>query len=100
VLDLVIADLGVFPIDKGGTGMTLIEPAGGVSVDEVRAKTEAESEAALASMPAAAESRTCALDRGVAGTSCFQRSAPTYPFNNRQGGNAHEPGNELHGIVE
>jgi 3-oxoacid CoA-transferase subunit B len=42
VVDLVITDLAVFEIDKaGGTGMTLIELADGVSLDEVRAKTEA-----------------------------------------------------------
>jgi 3-oxoacid CoA-transferase subunit B len=42
VVDLVITDLGVFEIDKaGGTGMTLIELADGVTLDEVKAKTEA-----------------------------------------------------------
>src|SRR5215217_7077384 len=42
VVDMVITDLGVFRIDKkGGGGMDLIELADGVSVDEVRAKTEA-----------------------------------------------------------
>ena len=43
VVDLVITDLGVFAIDKkGGTGMSLIELADGVSVDEIRAKTQAD----------------------------------------------------------
>ena len=43
VVDLVITDLGVFAIDKkGGTGMTLIELAEGVSVDEIKAKTAAD----------------------------------------------------------
>ena len=43
VVDLVITDLGVFAIDKkGGTGMTLIELAEGVSVDEIKAKTQAD----------------------------------------------------------
>ena len=43
VVDLVITDLGVFSIDKkGGTGMTLIELADGVTVDEIKAKTQAE----------------------------------------------------------
>ena len=56
MVDLVIADLGMFSIDrKGGAGMSLIELADGVSVDEVRAKTEAEFKVALGSMPAAAE---------------------------------------------
>jgi 3-oxoacid CoA-transferase subunit B len=42
VVDLVITDLAVFEIDKaGGTGMTLIELADGVSLGEVKAKTEA-----------------------------------------------------------
>jgi 3-oxoacid CoA-transferase subunit B len=39
---MVITDLAVFTIDKTGkSGMTLIELAPGVSVDEVKAKTEA-----------------------------------------------------------
>ena len=43
VVDLVITDLGVFAIDKkGGTGMTLIELADGVTVDEIKAKTQAD----------------------------------------------------------
>ena len=43
VVDMVITDLGVFTIDKkGGSGMRLIELADGVSVDEIKAKTEAE----------------------------------------------------------
>jgi 3-oxoacid CoA-transferase subunit B len=42
VVDMVITDLAVFTIDKTGkSGMTLIELAPGVSVDEVKAKTEA-----------------------------------------------------------
>jgi 3-oxoacid CoA-transferase subunit B len=42
VVDMVITDLGVFTIDKGGKGgMTLIELAPGTSLDEIRAKTEA-----------------------------------------------------------
>jgi 3-oxoacid CoA-transferase subunit B len=42
VVDMVITDLGVFTIDKKGKGgMTLIELAPGVPLDEVRAKTEA-----------------------------------------------------------
>jgi 3-oxoacid CoA-transferase subunit B len=42
VVDMVITDLAVFTIDKeGGEGMTLIELANGVTLDEVKAKTEA-----------------------------------------------------------
>src|SRR5216117_1221884 len=42
VVDMVITDLGVFTIDKkGGGGMTLIELADGVTLDEIRAKTQA-----------------------------------------------------------
>ncbi len=42
VCDMVITDLAVFSIDKeGGTGMTLIELADGVTLDEVKQKTEA-----------------------------------------------------------
>jgi 3-oxoacid CoA-transferase subunit B len=42
VVDMVITDLGVFTIDKkGSTGMTLVEIAPGVTVDEIKAKTEA-----------------------------------------------------------
>ena len=43
VVDMVITDLGVFAIDKKGDGgMTLIELADGVTLDEIRAKTEAD----------------------------------------------------------
>src|SRR5438132_1152144 len=42
VIDLVITDLAVFSIDKeGGTGMTLIELADGVTLDGIKDKTEA-----------------------------------------------------------
>ena len=42
VVDLIITDLGVLTVDKaGGTGLTLIELAPGVSVDEIKQKTEA-----------------------------------------------------------
>ncbi len=42
VVDLVITDLGVFSVDKkGGSGMTLIELADGVTVEEITAKTDA-----------------------------------------------------------
>jgi len=42
VVDMVITDLGVFSIDKEGDGgMSLIELADGVTVDEIKARTEA-----------------------------------------------------------
>src|SRR6266851_7663193 len=42
VVDMVISELGVFSIDKTGDGgVTLIELADGVTVDEVKAKTKA-----------------------------------------------------------
>jgi 3-oxoacid CoA-transferase subunit B len=41
-VDMVITDLGVFTIDKQGSGgMTLVELADGVTVDEIKSKTEA-----------------------------------------------------------
>jgi 3-oxoacid CoA-transferase subunit B len=40
---MVITDLGVFTIDKKGSGgMTLVELAHGVTEDEIRAKTQAD----------------------------------------------------------
>ncbi|MEA2929921.1 MAG: 3-oxoacid CoA-transferase subunit, partial [Hyphomicrobiales bacterium] len=41
VVDMVITDLGVFSIDRGGGGMTLIELAPGVTLDEIKDKTAA-----------------------------------------------------------
>jgi len=42
VVDMVISELGVFAVDKHGDGgVTLIELADGVTVDEVRTKTKA-----------------------------------------------------------
>jgi 3-oxoacid CoA-transferase subunit B len=41
VVDMVITDLAVFSIDKKKGGMTLLERAPGVSLDEVKEKTEA-----------------------------------------------------------
>ncbi len=42
VVDLVITDLGVFQVDhKGSDGLTLIELADGVSLDEIKGKTGA-----------------------------------------------------------
>ncbi len=40
VVDLVITDLAVFAIDRKKGGMTLVELADGVTLDEVKAKTE------------------------------------------------------------
>jgi 3-oxoacid CoA-transferase subunit B len=43
VVDIVITDLAVFAIDKHGkSGMTLLEMAAGVTVEELRSKTEAD----------------------------------------------------------
>ena len=41
VVDILVTDLGVFDIDRKGGGVTLTELAPGVTLDEVRAKTEA-----------------------------------------------------------
>ena len=41
VVDVVITDLGVFQIDRHGNGMTLLELAPEVSLQEVQGKTEA-----------------------------------------------------------
>jgi len=42
VVDMVITDLGVFTIDKNdGAGMTLIEVAPQVTLEEIRSKTQA-----------------------------------------------------------
>ena len=43
VVDMVISELGVFAVDKKGNGgVSLVEAAPGVTLDEIRAKTEAE----------------------------------------------------------
>ena len=48
VVDMVVTDLAVFTIDKHGKdGMALIELADGVTLDEVKAKTDAEFRVAL-----------------------------------------------------
>ena len=48
VVDMVITDLGVFTIDKRGNGgMALVELAEGVSVEEIKAKTEADFRVAI-----------------------------------------------------
>jgi 3-oxoacid CoA-transferase subunit B len=41
VVDMVITDLGVFTIDRKGSGMTLVELAPDVTLDEIKAKTAA-----------------------------------------------------------
>ena len=41
VVDLVVTELGVFDISRGKSPLTLLEAAPGVSLDEIRAKTEA-----------------------------------------------------------
>ena len=51
VVDLVVTELGVFSVDRGKSPLTLLELADGVTLDEVRAKTEAPFEVA-ATVPA------------------------------------------------
>ncbi len=41
VVDLLITELGVFEIDRHGSGAALVEIAPGVTLDEIKAKTEA-----------------------------------------------------------
>jgi 3-oxoacid CoA-transferase subunit B len=48
VVDLVITDLGVFDVSRGKAPLTLLERAPDVTLDEVRAKTEAAFEVAEA----------------------------------------------------
>ncbi len=48
VVDVVITDLGVFDVSRGKAPLTLLQLADGVSLDEVRAKTEAPFEVAAA----------------------------------------------------
>jgi 3-oxoacid CoA-transferase subunit B len=47
VVDMVITDLAVFKVDKKKGGMTLIEMADGVTLDEIKAKTKAKYKVAL-----------------------------------------------------
>ena len=47
VVDIVVTDLGVFQLDRGKRPLTLVELAPGVTVDEVKAKTEPKFEVAL-----------------------------------------------------
>jgi 3-oxoacid CoA-transferase subunit B/3-oxoadipate CoA-transferase beta subunit len=46
VVDLVVTDLGVFDVSRGRKPLTLLEMAPGVTLDEIRAKTEAPFEVA------------------------------------------------------
>jgi 3-oxoacid CoA-transferase subunit B len=46
-VDLLITELGVFEINRGKTPVKLIELAPGVTVDEVKSKTEAAFEVAV-----------------------------------------------------
>jgi 3-oxoacid CoA-transferase subunit B/3-oxoadipate CoA-transferase beta subunit len=41
VVDLVVTDLGVFDVSRGKKPLTLLECAPGVTVEEIKAKTEA-----------------------------------------------------------
>jgi 3-oxoacid CoA-transferase subunit B len=41
VVDMVITDMGVFTVDRKGSGMTLIELAPGVTLDEIKKSTQA-----------------------------------------------------------
>ena len=41
VVDLVVTDLGVFEVNKAEGGLTLVDIAPDVSVEEIREKTEA-----------------------------------------------------------
>jgi 3-oxoacid CoA-transferase subunit B len=54
VVDMVITDLGVFTIDKKAGGMTLVELAPGVSLDEMKAKTQASYKVAATAQAVAA----------------------------------------------
>jgi len=51
VVDLVITDLAVFAVGLGKTPLTLLELASGVSLDEVKAKTEAAFDVAPSAAP-------------------------------------------------
>ena len=47
VVDLIITDMGVFQVDENGGGLTLIEIAPGVTVDDIKVKTRAEFKVAV-----------------------------------------------------
>ena len=44
---MVITDLGVFTLDRSGAGLTLIELAPDVTLDEIKSKTEALAQVAM-----------------------------------------------------
>ena len=46
-VDMIISDLAVFTLERGKTGLKLIELAPGVTLDEIKAKTEAQFTSAL-----------------------------------------------------
>jgi 3-oxoacid CoA-transferase subunit B len=46
-VDMIISDLCVFTLDRGKPGLTLVELAPGVTLEEVAAKTEAKFTSAL-----------------------------------------------------
>ena len=46
-IDMIISDLAVFTLERGKTGLTLVEMAPGVTLDEVKTKTEASFTSAL-----------------------------------------------------
>ena len=47
VVDIVVSDLGVFDVNRGRSPLTLTALASGVTIDEIRAKTEAEFQVTL-----------------------------------------------------
>ena len=47
VVDLIITDMRVFQVDENGGGLTLIEMAPGVSIDDIKARTGAEFKVAV-----------------------------------------------------
>ena len=47
VVDVVVTELGVFEVNRGRSPLTLVELAPGVTLDEVKAKTEAPFESSL-----------------------------------------------------
>jgi 3-oxoacid CoA-transferase subunit B len=52
VVDLIVTDLGVFEVNRGKIPLTLLELAPGVSLDEVKARTEPDFQVAKALAPA------------------------------------------------
>jgi 3-oxoacid CoA-transferase subunit B len=46
-VDMIISDLCVFTVERGKKGLTLVELAPGVSLEEVTAKTQAQFTSAL-----------------------------------------------------